>query len=285
MSGIAALVVSTAPVNERIHVYYNTDTKNLGLTMKNGDKDGEDPSKSFASSADDQKVIIPNPSQIGASHLLGMNLVVGIANQAACGATKNDVAIISPVYKPLGSTEAYNLVVSICSSDTAKEAWVYYLTGPDANSIKFHEYSLYDFSTEQRAGNDNILKGSSLAAYYNTDDEKRYVIHQGRNPQDLYEICIDDRSTTRIESTDNALKSTPLAVVFHEKTAYLYYLNSGNKIERIKNTGSEWGSPHSLDKEADSAHQLSAVWLDGIPHLFYVSPSGLSHIRDKKASK
>ncbi len=91
---------------------------------------------------------------------------------------------------------------------------------------------------------------------------------------------------THLKDCNNAVKATPLGVVYSDKKAYLYYLSSSKRIERIKKDSGSWGLPTVLDKEADSAYQLSVAWSDAIPHVFYV-PNGstdIAHFRDTKAT-
>ncbi|KAI0421691.1 hypothetical protein F5X98DRAFT_329076 [Xylaria grammica] len=283
MTGLAALVVAAAPMNERIHVHYNTANLNLSVRLMNGEKDGDDLTKVYSSKSDSTQGIIVNPSQLGTSLLLGMNMVVGVTKKKD-STTENEISIVSPVYCPLDFTEVDNTAVTVCSG--GKDAWVYYLKGADASSIKLYEYTLSDFSATKKADNDEILKGSSLAAYYDTDKEKRYVVYQAKDSNDLWEYCVNDDSTTHLQNSNNAVKATPLGVVYSDEKVYLYYLSSSKKIERIKKESGSWGSSTALDKEADSAYQLSVVWSDAIPHVFYM-PKGstdMAHFRDTKAT-
>lgn len=45
-------------------------------------------------------------------------------------------------------------------------------------------------------GTTKILFGSSLAAYYNTDKKKRWVIYQDKDNKNLYEYCVEDDDGT-----------------------------------------------------------------------------------------
>lgn len=284
MTGLAALVVSVAPNNEKIHVHYNTAKLNLAVILKNGEKGGEDVTKVYASKSDEKEGIIVNPSELGTSLLLGMNMVVGITKKNG-STTLNDISIVSPVYRPLTSTEIANTTVSVCVDGDNKNAWIYYLKGTDANTMKMYQYVLSDFSGSSTADSEGILKGSSLAAYYDTHNEKRFVIFQGKDNKNLYEYCVDSDSTTHMTDANNAFTGTPMAVVYNSEKTYLYYLSTSKKIELIKKDSSGWGSPSSRDKTADTSHQLTAAWSDGIPHVFYLpdNSSDIAHFRDKKA--
>ncbi len=124
MTGLAALVVAAAPMNERIHVHYNTTNLNLAARLMNGEKNGDDLTKDYSPKSDAVQGMIVNPSQLGTSLLLGMNMVVGVTKKKD-STTENEISIVSPVYCPLESTEIDNTTVTVCSS--GKDAWVYYL--------------------------------------------------------------------------------------------------------------------------------------------------------------
>lgn len=129
MPGIAAIVNNAVSDGKSIQCFHNTNNLNLGLVLENGAADGDDPEKAFIAKSSDQKGIIVNPSQVGATEHLGINLIVGITQPVLASGTttytKYDVSIISPVYKPLTQTEANNRSITACSYE--KKTWVYYL--------------------------------------------------------------------------------------------------------------------------------------------------------------
>jgi len=314
MPGVAALVNHLVPDGKSIQLFYNTNDLNLGLELKDGTADGDDPNRKFVAKSTDRQGIIVNPSQAAATEFLGMNLVFGITQPVLpkdqTDYTVYNVSIVSPVYRPLTTTEVSNKSIAACSSD--KKAWVYYLAGTDADSIELKEYRLEDYAIDVHSGTTKILKGSSLAAYWgpkSNSKKRRFVIYQGKSSSDLYEYCVEDDEVHHIRSSADARNGTTIAVIFVSGKAYLYYTNSSRNIRKIvKGSDGKWGSSNRLDDGAeDASSRLGALKLDassqledalkvdvssqltvttsnGINHLFYVPSGGaegeFTHIRD-----
>lgn len=135
MPGAAAIINPIAPAGKQIHLFYNTNTKNLGIQLRDETKT-VDETETFVPSDTDQPGLIVNPSQITSTDLTGVNIVVGFTakpkettvshENCGCDPTQNDVSIISPVYKPISATEVSNLTIASTSSDST--AYIFYLT-------------------------------------------------------------------------------------------------------------------------------------------------------------
>ena len=133
-SGVAAVINPHGPEGQQIHLFYNTNTKNLGFQFFDETKHSDE-TEAFAAGADAQTGFIINPAQVASTNLTGVDLVLGFTNKPKAAAapdckcedpTQNDVSIISPVYQPLAATEVENLTIAATSSPTT--AYVYYLT-------------------------------------------------------------------------------------------------------------------------------------------------------------
>ncbi|KAH6844549.1 hypothetical protein B0I37DRAFT_164909 [Chaetomium sp. MPI-CAGE-AT-0009] len=194
-SGVAAAINPNGPEGQQIHLFYNTNTKNLGFQFFDETKHS-DVTEAFAAGVDGVTGFILNPAQVATTNLTGVNVVVGFTNKpkpaAAEGCkcddpTQNDISIISPVYQPLTATDLTNLTIAATSSDTT--AYVYYLTGTDAASTTINEYTIGDDSPGQFDDTSKILPQSSLAAFYVPETELRYVIYQANKTKRLHCYC------------------------------------------------------------------------------------------------
>lgn len=192
MPGTTALFNSTGPANQQIHLFYNTNNTNMALQLRSEQKATDTVDQTWASSTTDQAGFVVNPSQLASADFQGTELVVGFTKQVVAQgttATKNDVSIVSPVYQSVASTEIKNKTIAACSSgDTA---WIYYLTGTDANSLQIEEAVLGLGTPSDFSDTNKILPGSSLAAYYIPDDDQRYVIYQANSDSILREFTIE----------------------------------------------------------------------------------------------
>lgn len=133
-SGVAATINTHGPEGQQIHLFYNTNTKNLGFQFFDETKHADE-TEAFAAGTDAQTGFIINPAQVASTNLTGIDLVLGFTNKPQAAAapgckcedpTQNDVSIISPVYQPLAATDLTNLTIAATSSETT--AYVYYLT-------------------------------------------------------------------------------------------------------------------------------------------------------------
>lgn len=66
--------------------------------------------------------------------------------------------------------------------------------GTDAESVNLVEFSLSTDAPLNQLGITKIQLGSSIAAYYDPDKEKRYIIYQDANSKNLYEYGVNDES-------------------------------------------------------------------------------------------
>lgn len=149
MSGIAAEFVKGAPERKKIHLFYNTPSKNLALQARS-ELERNDSGIVFSAESETDIAhhagFVLQASQIASTTYLGINFVFGFTEKPldegdekqpcpSCGnnrhagsscAKKNSVSMVSPIYKPLAVTEPENLTIAATASD--ETAWVYYLT-------------------------------------------------------------------------------------------------------------------------------------------------------------
>jgi hypothetical protein len=279
-SGVAATINPNGPEGQQIHLFYNTNTKNLGFQFFDETKHADE-TEAFAAGADAQTGFIINPAQVASTNLTGIDLVLGFTNKpkpaAAPGCkcddpTQNDVSIISPVYQPLAATDLANLTIAATSSDTT--AYVYYLTGTDYKSTTINELTVGDDSPGQFDDTVKILANSSLAAFYVPEDETRYIIYQANSTGRLHAYCpipgsIDDKE---IDGSGSARSNTPLAVTYVGGKAYLYYVDNSHSIRVVVKDGDKWGASRAVSapSQVDEMSQLTVVPSAKGNHIFYI---------------
>ncbi|KAK4167521.1 hypothetical protein QBC43DRAFT_367570 [Cladorrhinum sp. PSN259] len=287
MSGAAAFINPAAPAGKQVHLFYNTNKKNLGVQLRDETKTADE-SEVFVASDDAQNGILINPAQITTTDLTGLNIVVGFTAKPAPASittgdadtdTQNDVSIISPVYVPLGATEVNNL--TIASTSSAQTAWIFYLTGTDPNTTAINERSLGEDSPGSYDNTVKIIPGSSLGAYYVPDEEtgndgNRYIIYQANKPQRLHEYSPNTQDVwdTELVNSNDASAKTTLAVTYYEKKVYLYYTDNSNQIRVIVKSNGKWGTSGavaSAHSPVDDSSQITVVPAKNGNHLFYIA--------------
>ncbi|MCJ1344691.1 hypothetical protein MMC31_002894 [Peltigera leucophlebia] len=286
MPGAAALVNESVPSGESIHLYYTTENLNLALVLEAADESRG--TISFSPNSTDHKGIIVNPSHISAAEYIGINIVVGITQPALKAGesdyTNYDVSIVSPVYQPIATTETPHTSISISSS--GDNAWVYYLEGPDADSLRLLEFDLSAEVPVSQLGTTKVQQGSSLAAYWRPDQKKRFIIYQDASTSELYEYSIDDENSLHIKNSDDARVGTPLAVTYVNNQVYLYYIDNLFQPRKVVKVNDEWGSTSGFDNagEVDDSSQLAVATSNQVNHLFFLekgaTTQGFAHVRD-----
>jgi hypothetical protein len=96
MPGIAAIANNAVPDAKTIHCFYITSESNLGLELKNGQREGKDPDVKIVASAAGHRGIIVDSSQLGATDYRGINLVVGFTQPAGDSAHHESTHSESP---------------------------------------------------------------------------------------------------------------------------------------------------------------------------------------------
>jgi hypothetical protein len=294
-SGVAASINPNGPEGQQIHLFYNTNTKNLGFQFFDETKHKDD-TEAFAAGIDDQTGFIINPAQVATTNLTGATFVFGFTNKpkpaAAPGCkcddpTQNDVSIISPVYQPLAATDLTNLTIAATSSDTT--AYIYYLTGTTANDTSINELTVGDDSPGQFDDTAKIIPNSSLAAFYVPEDQTRYIIYQSNGTKKLRACCpvpglADDKE---IDDT-SARDTTPLAAVYANGKAHVYYVDTSNSIRAVDRIDGKWSPSRPVNSpgQVDKISQITVVPSAIGNHIFFV-PAGqtnkfrFSHAIDK----
>jgi hypothetical protein len=280
-SGVAAAINPNGPEGQQIHLFYNTNTKNLGFQFFDETKH-KDETEAFAAGVDGVTGCILNPAQVATANLAGVDFVLGFTNKPKPAAvdgchcpepTQNDVSIISPVYKPLDVTDLTNLTIAATSSDAT--AWVYFLTGTDAPKIR--ELTLGDDARGQFSRSLPIIPNSSLAAFYVPENDHRYIVFQNSDDQRLSAFCPVPGKTHDdvIDETGDARLNTPLAAVYVRGKAYLYYVDRSDSIRVIAwdRETKAWGDKSravNAPSQVDKGSQLTVVPSHAGNHIFYV---------------
>ncbi|KAH6621042.1 hypothetical protein B0J18DRAFT_215409 [Chaetomium sp. MPI-SDFR-AT-0129] len=281
MSGAAVFHNTSAPDNKQLHLFYNTNQKNLGLQLRDEAKTSDETEAYVATDADQTGIII-NPAQISTTNLTGIDLVVGFTAKPppkVGDATQNDVSIISPIYQPLAATELSN--ITIASTSSPQTAWVYYLTGTDYNTTAINEISLGEESPGSFDNTVKILPGTSLAAYYvpgdkPEDDGNRYIIYQANHPKRLHEYSPNTEHVwdQELVNSNDVKDNSTLAVAYIDGKTYLYYVDTSDQIRVIVKDDSGWGGSNPVNvahAPIDTQSQLTVVAADNGNHLFYIA--------------
>lgn len=129
MVGIASLANANAPEGKKISLFYNQTNKNLALEQRNEHNKSDSPVTVYVSPDVSQAGIIENPSQVAATDLDGLTIVFGFTAPKPDPDGKplpnHDVSIISPVYRPVGTTLKSNKTIAAASYGSS--ASVFYL--------------------------------------------------------------------------------------------------------------------------------------------------------------
>lgn len=293
MVAVTALQNPNAPAGQQISLYYNLNNQNLALEQRNEGEKADPPTDAYVSSETDQTGWIENPSQVAGTELNGIPIVFGFTAKkpdpdSKDPPTEHDVSILSPVYRPVGSTLVDN--ISIAATTSGSMASVFYLTGGKGNFIDIEERQLGEQNPVSWKGHSQIMEGSSLAAYITDEGDGpiRRVIYQADDDSDLYDFE-PDGGLTKISHAD-AKDRSPLAVAVSNGKAYLYYLNSHNELQRIIKSDiskpKSWGSSDPIKgaQKVDESSFLTVVSAGKHNHIFYVAKGKAStvfeHIRD-----
>lgn len=116
MPGVASILNKAVAGDARIHLFYNTDKANLGLLLCDGTQQEADPGWELVAGSNHSEVgIIQNQSSLSATFHRDIQLVFAITSKTKAAAVDNtyhDVSIVSPVYKPLTSTNRKYFVLA-----------------------------------------------------------------------------------------------------------------------------------------------------------------------------
>jgi len=218
--------------------------------------------------------------------------VYGVVNSTNGTTTTAEVAMISPVYQPLGLQSD---ITHVCIATTLRPegddgytTFIYYRKPSELQTI--YEKALTDDDSDEKSYKPNTVGDKTyLTTYYDTVNKARHVIFQD-NYNSIHDYDITNDSRVKIANATDALASTGLAAVWREDTSevYLYYsTKDGNdyKLRRIKSSGGSWGSPSFPSKAPlmNQITQMSATPSSAGCHVFYVGTSskgGIQHYVD-----
>ncbi|KAH7216161.1 hypothetical protein DER44DRAFT_857070 [Fusarium oxysporum] len=277
MPGIASLYAEGADDGTKLHVFSIGSDNNLQLHSRDeGDVNDTPETHDFSTQGIEGTIV--NSQITSAQVVLDLKKrdlvysegVIGFTNKDDDGESHN-VSVISPKYISLDKTEKHNSTIASCFSEC--DSWVYYFKGAQDDRILVECHPVLGESHEI---DDTIQidSNSSLAAYYDAENERRSVIIQGASNSTFYEYYPEgDGDTQRLKYTDDARAGTPLAAVYVNGNVYLYYTNRSNELRIVtKQIGRSWGSPQEVQgSPVDTASQLTVVASEKGNHLFYVA--------------
>ena len=218
MPGLAVFVNKAVPDAKSLQLFYNTQELNLGLTLQDGSaRPHDEETKTLSANSKDRTRIIVNGTSVDAAEYLGISVVVALTQPVLPASQKDytnyDVSIVSLIYMPLHVTENDNKAIAISSSGQA--AWIYYISGTDANSLMLNEFVLDSLAVTPIRDNTKILYGSELASYYDPSHGNRYVFYQEADDEGwLFEYCVNIQSYKfTFFSISFSIKTSPLIVI------------------------------------------------------------------------
>jgi len=268
------------PKDKAIQVYYNNSTSNLGLQLRDQTKEDDDSPPTLSSKDTEPAGILINPSQLASVAMTTVNAVFGFTKPKT-GTTTIDVSLISPVFEKIGSTEATNTTMASCFFKD--KAWVFYLTGADESKLKIVQAQVGGGVKTTNLEASDIRYGTSLAAYYDTENSDRFVIyqHKASDNKHLYEYKVDS-SSEKISNSGDAAEKTSMAAVYHDKKTYLYYRDGDKELRVIIKKDGKWGSSEGV-KDANKVNpssQITAMSSIDANHIFYTDKDDATvHIR------
>ncbi|KAF9768839.1 hypothetical protein IL306_013799 [Fusarium sp. DS 682] len=282
MPGLASIYTKGGIEGKKLHIFYTAANNHLAFEYRDEGHVNDAPEPLVSSSEDIPGIILDN-SQISSSYLIGSQIVTGFTKKRKDGATIaenggvdyddkfHSVSVLSPVYFSLDKTEKDNLTIASCNSDY--DAWVYYFKGVPEDRLLVETHVN---SGEQTEIDDTIAidQHSSLAAYYDHENDRRCVIIQSSSNSTFYEYIPEgDGDTQHLKYTDDAQSGTTMAIAYVSGTAYLYYTNRSQEIRVVtKQAGKSWGSPQEVKgSQVDQASQLTVVASEKGNNLFYVA--------------
>ncbi|KAJ1323714.1 hypothetical protein MN608_10959 [Microdochium nivale] len=274
MGGCTAIVNKAVTGDKSVELFYGTENLQLGLALRTTDNSDANALKLFVSKSTDTRGNIKNPSRLGSAAYYGVNIVVGVTEgKSNNDGPSNDISIVSPVYRPLASTELVNNSVAICVNDKGTAGWVYYVAGASTNTFTIKEYRLDSFSASTAGGSTKVLEGTSLAAYFDPTTRKRFVIYQDSEKSGFYELNVEEKDTDNIQNSSDALSGTTIAVTTCNGVVYLYYTDRDYVLRRVDKKGGKWRRSDDLEasSKVGATSQLTVVTANGSNHVFYVA--------------
>ncbi|KAM0252162.1 hypothetical protein ACHAQJ_007820 [Trichoderma viride] len=288
MAALAAIYNPLAPKDRSVSLFFNTSTAQVALTLKNGTEDSDE-NDVYVCGDDDYPGYILNPSEIAGGSFRGVHHVIATTVplvEKGTTVTKNQISLVSPVYKKLNTTALANKNTSF-STDDKKHAWAYFLEQVDhvpmySGSANYQttlkEYDFLSGHTAAYLKNADIKVNSSLAAYYNSKNAHRFVIYQEVGAgHHLKEFDITSGQVYDIQNSVGAVDGTTIAVTYDTNKAYIYYVDTDSTIRRIIKTGADQTASWSPSETVENAvrisvpGQLTVTTANGLNHLFYVS--------------
>lgn len=172
------------------------------------------------------------------------------------------------------------------------------------------EYNINTEAPLSELGTTKLQTGSTLAAYWNPDTNKRYVIYQDAISKNLYEYCVNDengklavilpkgqqqshltvnQTAEHIKNSTDARPGTAMAVTYNDKKAYAYYSDGSYEVRKVVKTDGEWGTSSGIDGSAplDESSLMTVTTTNKVNHIFYLqqgSTGEFSHVRDQANS-
>ncbi|KAI0536513.1 hypothetical protein GGR58DRAFT_475007 [Xylaria digitata] len=273
MTAIAAIVNRAVAGDKSINVFFNTSKAQLGLWMQSGTDTEDQPTGNWETSDADYNGYILNPSHMAGIYYQGLHFVAAVTipklgqNETQ---TSNQISLVSPVYQGLATTMLDHVRIAMCGTLNGDQGWLYYYDGGNPTERTLKEFNLRTGKSTSFSTAHVVKPSSSLAAWYDPDQQQRHVIFEGSGLSDY--IVEEDTFSVFVAAYR---PNSGIAAVYSTDTkkAYVYYLDDSQSIQRIVKSQGTWGSPQSVKgaPKVAEACQLAVVNANGYNHLFYTA--------------
>ncbi|KAI0117299.1 hypothetical protein F4814DRAFT_448300 [Daldinia grandis] len=286
MAALAAIVDKDAEDDKSICLFYNTSKAQLALSLQSGaDTDADNQTDDTCVTPDDYDRYILNPSSIAAANYQGGKHVIAMTMPKQGQADADvQISLVSPECQNLMLGTFENNHVALVTTPDGKDCWLYYLTDVSSNIKAVREFDLSTHKSEPLSAITQVISNSSLAAWYDPEQEKRHVIYEAGAILD-YTVGAQNRDTARNSSIAVAYSSST-------KKTYFYYYDVYQKLKRSVYSGGTWGIPEAVSSAPVVAEnsQITVAQANGFNHVFYIAKdmgtggaegqSPFTHIRD-----
>ncbi|KAI0852452.1 hypothetical protein F5Y00DRAFT_273077 [Daldinia vernicosa] len=292
MAALAAIVDKDVADDKTICLFYNTSKAQLALSLQSGtDTDTDDPASDTCVTPDDYDRYILNPSSIAAAYYKGLKYVAAMTMPKQ-GQIDTDVQIslVSPTCQNFVEGDRENNHIALGITPDGNECWLYYLVDVSANVKAMRELDLSTNETQALSAITQVRNNSSIAAWYDPEEEKRHVIYEAGA---ILDYTVGAQNPDTLPISDFARNSSiGVAYSGSTKKAYLYYYDVYQNLKRSVHSGSNWGLPETISNAPMVAEnsQITVAQANGFNHVFYIAKdmgtggdegqSSFTHIRD-----
>lgn len=135
-------------------------------------------------------------------------------------------------------------------------------SGTESN-VSLKELHLVTGNTTTYPMDSPVASNSSLGAWYDEGQDKRFVVYQTSDSNRLTELDAIQRSAA-IMATNDARAKTSVAAVPFQGSVYLYYADSSDNLRRVTRANGQWGTsgPRQPASWQRSNHRDRCKWVE-----------------------